>query len=84
MSATKKQAKADTHGGFKDLKTRKSPKGGSPTLTINPSLVAALNNTSSSGSGGGGGKEPSIGNITITKTTDGSSPNLFNACLGGG
>jgi hypothetical protein len=83
MSATKKPAKTAAHGRFKDLKAKKNPKGGAPTIMNDPSVMADLNIGSAS-TGGGGGKAPSVGSITVTKTTDSSSADLFKACLGGG
>jgi hypothetical protein len=82
MSAPKKQADPASHGKFRDLTAKMNPKGGSPVLINDPSLIAALNNTAGS-SGGGGSKTPSISSIVVTKSTNSSSPNLFQAGLGG-
>jgi hypothetical protein len=79
----KKPAKSVAHRKFSDLHPRKNAKGGSTILNLDPSLSIGLAGTTGTGGTGGGGKQPVITEISITKKTDSSSPNLFNSALGG-
>lgn len=82
MSASKKTAKPAAHGKFRDLKAKKNPKGGAPVIYNGGAQLqgGTLITGSSGGGGGGGGKAPNLGDITFTKTTDSSSPALFQHC----
>jgi len=79
MSASKKAADGTAHGKFRDLKSRKNPKGGAHVPVINASQL----NLGAMGDGIGptntaGGV--SAGPGSIQKVTDSSSANLFGKC----
>jgi len=76
--ASKKSAKTSGHGKLKDLKAKMNPRGGTGIPTYNLPPV----DLGSTGMSSGGGKTPSVGSITITKTDNSSSSNLFQASSG--